>query len=350
MQYRKLGNTGIDVSLLALGTMTWGEQNSEAEARAQLDFAIERGINLIDTAEMYPVPPRAETQGRTESYIGTWFRARPGARSKVILATKAAGPSRQPPRPSHIRGGNARHDRANLEAALHDSLARLGTDYIDLYQLHWPDRTTNHFGELGYRHVADEDTVPILETLRALGDLARAGKIRYIGLSNETPWGVHEFLRHAEREGLPRVVSIQNPYNLLNRSFEVGLAEFALREQVGLLAYSPLGFGTLTGKYLDGQLPPDGRVTRWERFSRYKGETAEAATAAYVALARRHGIRPAHLALAYVNSRPFLTSNIIGATSLSQLEENIGSIDVRLENALLDEIEAIHNRYTYPSP
>ncbi|MDR0716895.1 MAG: NADP(H)-dependent aldo-keto reductase [Azoarcus sp.] len=350
MQYRKLGGAGIDVSLIALGTMTWGEQNSEAEAHSQLDFALERGINLIDTAEMYPVPPCAETQGRTEAYIGAWLKARPGARSKIVLATKVAGPARQQARPSHLRGGEARLDRANIEAALHDSLGRLRTDYIDLYQLHWPDRTTNYFGELGYRHIEGEDTVPIQETLEALGDLVAAGKIRHIGLSNETPWGVHEFLRHAERAGLPRAASIQNPYNLLNRSFEVGLAEFAIREQVGLLAYSPLAFGVLSGKYLDGRLPPGARVTRWERFGRYKGEIAEAATAAYVDIARRHGLSPAQLALAFVNSRPFLTSNIIGATSLAQLEENIGSIDVRLDAAALDEIEAVHKRHPYPCP
>ena len=350
MRHNRLGGTNVDVSLLALGTMTWGEQNSEAEAHSQLDFALEHGINFVDAAEMYPVPPRAETQGRTEAYIGSWLQARPGVRGRIVLATKVAGPARTEARPSHIRGGNARLDRANIEAALHGSLKRLRTDYVDLYQLHWPDRTTNYFGEPGYRHVEDEDSVPIAETLQALGDLVAAGKIRYVGLSNETPWGVHEFLRQAEKADLPRVVSIQNPYNLLNRSFEVGLAEFAIREKVGLLAYSPLAFGVLTGKYLNGQQPPGARITRWERFGRYRGETAEAATAAYVGIARRHGIRPAQLALAYVNSRPFLTSNIIGATSLAQLEENIGSLDVTLTAEALEEIEAVQWRYTNPCP
>jgi aryl-alcohol dehydrogenase-like predicted oxidoreductase len=350
MQYKKLGNTGINVSLIALGTMTWGEQNSEAEAHSQLDLALERGVNMIDTAEMYPVPPQAETQGRTETYIGTWLKARPGARDKIILATKVAGPARQEARPSHLRGGQARHDRANIEAALHDSLKRLQTDHVDLYQLHWPDRTTNYFGELGYRHVDNEDTVPIQETLTVLGDLVKAGKVRHIGLSNETPWGVHEFLRQSEIAGLPRVVSIQNPYNLLNRSFEIGLAEFALREQVGLLAYSPLAFGALSGKYLNGQNPPGARLTLWERFSRYKGGIAETAITAYVDIARQHGLSPAQLALAYVNSRPFLTSNIIGATNLEQLEENIASVDVRLEQAVVDKIEAVHAQHPNPSP
>ncbi|MDR0701000.1 MAG: NADP(H)-dependent aldo-keto reductase [Azoarcus sp.] len=350
MQYKKLGHTGLDVSLIALGTMTWGEQNSEAEAHSQLDLALERGINLVDTAEMYPVPPQAETQGRTEAYIGTWLKARPSARDKIILATKVAGPARQAARPSHLRGGDARHDRANIEAALHDSLKRLQTGHVDLYQLHWPDRTTNYFGELGYRHVENEDTVPIRQTLEVLGDLVKSGKVRHIGLSNETPWGVHEFLRRAENAGLPRVVSIQNPYNLLNRSFEAGLAEFAIREQVGLLAYSPLAFGVLTGKYLDGRQPPGARVTRWERFGRYKGGIAETATAAYVDIARRHGLSPAQLALAYVNRQPFLTSNIIGATSLAQLEENIGSLDVHLSRTVLDEIEAVHTAHPNPCP
>ncbi|MDR3214174.1 MAG: NADP(H)-dependent aldo-keto reductase [Azoarcus sp.] len=350
MQYRELGDSGLAISLIALGTMTWGEQNSETEAHSQLDFALERGVNFIDTAEMYPVPPRAETQGRTEAYIGSWLKARPGSRDKIVLATKVAGPARQEARPSHLRGGKAKFDRANIEAALHDSLERLHTDYVDLYQLHWPDRTTNYFGELGYHHVENEDTVPILETLEALGDLVKAGKVRHIGLSNETPWGVHEFLRHSERARLPRVASIQNPYNLLNRSFEIGLAEFAIREKAGLLAYSPLAFGVLSGKYLNGQQPPNTRISRWERFGRYKGEIAEAATAAYVDIARRHGLSPVQLALAFVNSQPFLTSNIVGATSLAQLAENIGSIDLQLETAVLDEIETVHRRYPNPCP
>jgi len=350
MKYRRLGTSDLEVSAIALGTMTWGQQNSEAEAHSQLDFALERGVTLIDTAEMYPVPPRAETQGRTESYIGSWLAARPGVRDRIVLATKAAGPARQAERPSHIRGGKARHDRANLEAALDASLERLRTDYVDLYQLHWPDRTTNYFGRLGYEHVADEDTVPIRETLEALSALVEAGKVRYVGLSNETPWGVHEFLRQSELAGLPRVVSIQNPYNLLNRSFEIGLAEFAIREQVGLLAYSPLAFGVLSGKYLNGQAPAGARITLFERFTRYKGEIAEATVAAYAAVARVHGLTPAQLALAWVNSRPFLTSNIVGATNLEQLKEDIGSLDVQLDDAAIAAIEAVHAKHPNPCP
>ena len=237
MEYRKLGNTDIDISLITLGTMTWGEQNTEAEAHAQLDYAVAHGINLVDAAEMYPVPPRPETQGSTERYIGSWL-AKPGNRSKLLIATKAAGPSTgRLAQARHIRGGNTRLDRANLEAALHGSLQNLQTDVIDLYQLHWPDRSTNHFGQLGYQHVADEDSVPILETLTVLDEFVRAGKVRHVGLSNETPWGISQFLKLAETTGLARVVSVQNPYNLLNRTFEIGLAEQAIREKVGLLAY-----------------------------------------------------------------------------------------------------------------
>lgn len=349
MEYRKLGKTDLNVSVIALGTMTWGEQNSEAEAHAQLDYAVGQGVNLIDTAEMYPVPPKAETYGDTESIIGSWLK-KSGKREQIVLATKAAGPARKPHQPRHIRNGQTRFDRQNLVQALDDSLRRLQTDYVDLYQLHWPDRSTNNFGQLGYEHVDDEDTVPIRETLEVLHELVRAGKIRHIGLSNETPWGVSRFLYYAETRGLSRVVSIQNPYSLLNRSFEVGLSEIAIREKVGLLAYSPLAFGVLSGKYLNGNFPSKARLTLFERFSRYTSANAEAATAEYVALARRHGLDPAQLALAYVNSRPFVSSNIIGATSLDQLKNNIDSIHLTLDQDVLQQIEAIHRRYPVPSP
>ncbi len=349
MLYRSLGRTDIQVSLICLGTMTWGQQNTEAEAHEQLDYAVAEGINFVDTAEMYPVPPMPTTQGRTESYLGTWL-ARPGNRNKVIVATKAAGPSRKLSQAAHLRQGQTRHDRTNLESALHDSLKRLKTDYIDLYQLHWPDRTTNHFGELGYRHVPDEDGTPISETLAVLADFVKAGKVRAIGLSNETPWGVHEFLRQSELLGLPRVASIQNPYNLLNRSFEIGLSEMAIRESVGLLAYSPLAFGALTGKYLNGQQPAGARLTLWERFARYKGEVAERAIRAYVELAHSHHIEPAHLALAWVNSRDFVTSNIIGATTLTQLKQDIESIHTSLSADIVHDIEQIHRQISNPCP
>ncbi|NNM51999.1 MAG: NADP(H)-dependent aldo-keto reductase [Pseudomonadales bacterium] len=349
MEYRQLGTTPLKVSIITLGTMTWGQQNSEAEAHAQLDMAVDAGVNLVDTAEMYPVPPKPETLGLTESYLGTWL-AQPGNRSKVLVATKAAGPSKKLLQAAHLRQGHTRHDRVNLESALHDSLKRLKTDYVDLYQLHWPDRSTNHFGELGYRHVADESSIPIAETLDVLADFIKAGKVRCIGLSNETPWGVHQFLKLAELKGLPRVVSIQNPYNLLNRSFEIGLSEMAIREHVGLLAYSPLAFGALSGKYLHGVQPAGARMTLWERFSRYRGENAEQAITAYVQLALDHGLEPSQLALAWVNSRDFITSNIIGATSLEQLRINLASAHIQLSPEVIEGIERIHARISNPCP
>jgi aryl-alcohol dehydrogenase-like predicted oxidoreductase len=346
MEYRKLGNTGIDVSLNCLGTMTWGEQNTEAEAHEQLDYAVSEGINFIDTAEIYPVPPMAETQGRTESYIGSWLGKRRD-RDKLIIASKVAARADWIP---YLRGGQAALDKPNIEAALDASLKRLQTDYLDLYQLHWPERKTNFFGQLGYEHNPGQGGVPIAETLGVLGDLVKAGKIRYIGVSNETPWGVAEYLRVAEREGLPRIVSIQNPYNLLNRTFEVGLAEFAHREQTGLMAYSPLGFGVLTGKYLNNQKPAGARLTLYSRFARYTNPQGVAATEAYAELAKRAGLAPAELALAFVNSRPFVTSTIIGATSMEQLRQNIGSAGIRLSDEIFAEIEAIHTRQPNPCP
>jgi len=356
LKFRKLGRTGLDVSVIALGTMTWGEQNTEQEAHAQLDLALDMGINFIDTAEMYPVPPKPETQGLTERYLGTWLASR-GQRDRIVLATKAAGPTRAPsgptkaaPRPSHVRGGRTNFTRANLVEAVDESLARLQTDFIDLYQLHWPDRSTNMFGQLGYVHVADEDTVPIDETLEALTALVRAGKIRHVGLSNETPWGLSQFLRHAELGGLARVASIQNPYNLVNRSFEIGLAEMSIREEVGLLAYSPLAFGMLSGKYLAGERPAGARLSLFERFQRYANENTERAVYEYVKLFRGAGIDPAQGALAYVNSRDFVTANIIGATTLAQLRADIESIEVELAPEIVAAIDAIHQRWPNPAP
>ncbi len=343
MQTRKLGNTGIKVSRLCLGTMTFGEQNTEADAHEQLDRAVAFGIDFIDTAEMYPVPPKAETQGRTEAYIGSWLKHR-GSRDDVIIATKAAGPGLE-----HIRGG-PRLTRDHLQRAVDASLERLQTDYIDLYQLHWPDRKTNFFGKLGYVHDEEEDTTPLEETLSALGELVTAGKIRAIGLSNDTPWGVMHALRLAESMGLPRAASIQNPYNLLNRTFEVGLAEIAHREDVGLLAYSPLAFGMLSGKYLNGARPAGARLTLFERFQRYTNPLAGEATAAYVRIARDHGLDPAQMALAFVNSRGFLTSNIIGATTMAQLEDNLASESLKLDPSVLDAIDEVHRRIPNPCP
>lgn len=343
MQTRPLGNTGIEVSRLCLGTMTFGEQNSEADAHEQLDRAVAFGINFIDTAEMYPVPPKAETQGRTEAYIGSWLKRR-SSRDDVIIATKASGPGLE-----HVRGG-PRLTREHLHQAIDESLSRLRTDYVDLYQLHWPDRRTNFFGRLGYEHDEEEDNTPLEETLSALKELVDAGKVRAIGLSNDTPWGVMRALHLAETLGLPRVASIQNPYNLLNRTFEVGLAEIAHRENVGLLAYSPLAFGVLSGKYLDGARPEGARLTLFERFQRYTNPLAEEATRAYVQIARDHALDPAQMALAFANSRSFLTSNIVGATTMEQLEDDLTSESLRLEQSVLDAIEEVHRRLPNPAP
>jgi len=347
MDYRPLGSTELRVSAICLGTMTFGEQNSYAEAAEQLDYALEHGVNFIDAAEMYPVPPRPETQGETERIIGRWLQAS-GRRADVILATKVSG--RNPPGGDfgHIRGG-PRLSATQIHAAIDASLERLQTDYVDLYQVHWPERVTNFFGQLGYRHYPT-DAIEIEETMSALDDVVRAGKARAIGISNETPWGVMEYLRVARERPCTRIVSIQNPYNLLNRAFDIGLAEMAIREQVGLLAYSPLAFGFLSGKYAGGARPEGARITRFKRFARYTNPQAEAAMEAYVALARDSGLDPAQMALAFVTGREFTTSNIIGATTMGQLRSNIASAALTLDKSVLREIEAIHARYTIPAP
>ena len=347
MQYRRLGRTDLEVSLICLGSMTWGRQNTEAEGHAQMDLALDRGVNFIDTAEMYSVPVTAETYGRSEQIIGSWLAAR-GSRDQVVIASKAVGPG---DRFGHIRDGRPRLNREHLTRAVEDSLRRLRTDRIDLYQLHWPERSVNSFGKLGYVHVEDEEAIPIAETLGVLGDLVGAGKIRHVGLSNETPWGMMSFARIADDAGLPRPVSVQNAYNLVNRSFEVGCAEVAIREDMGLLAYSPLAGGWLTGKYAGGARPAGARMTEFGGyFRRYGGEAGQAAIAAYVALAREHGLDPARMALAYVNSRRFLTSTIVGATSLEQLAANIDSVDLTLGDEVLQGIEAIQARWSNPCP
>jgi aryl-alcohol dehydrogenase-like predicted oxidoreductase len=345
MQYRKLGKTDLNVSVLCLGTMTWGEQNTQDEAFAQIDRAAEQGINFMDAAEMYPVPPREETYGETERIIGNYFKTR-GSRDQWILTSKVAGPGNNI---SHIRDGNLKHNREHITAALEGSLKRLQTDRIDVYQLHWPDRETNFFGKLGYVHT-DKDFTPLEETLEVLDCLVKAGKVRYIGLSNETPWGTMRFLQLAEQRGWPRAVSIQNPYNLLNRSFEVGLAEIAIREQCGLLAYSPLAFGMLTGKYANGAKPEGARLSLFSRFARYNNPETARACEQYVQLAKEHGLDAAQMALAYVTSRPFVTSNIIGATSLEQLESNLGSMSLTLSDEVIAGIEAIHKAQPNPAP
>ncbi|MEM7293908.1 MAG: NADP(H)-dependent aldo-keto reductase [Pseudomonadota bacterium] len=344
MEYRRLGTTDIEVSVICLGTMTFGEQNSESDAHAQLDLAVERGVNFIDTAEMYAVPMKPETQGLTESYIGSWLGKR-SDRDQLVVATKVAGPGI-----SHIRDGS-RLVVDHINSAVDASLQRLQTDYIDLYQVHWPSRSTNYFGKLGYEHVDDEVTDSIENTLDALHALVQAGKVRTLGVSNETPWGLWRYLRHAEESNQAPIVSIQNPYNLLNRSFEVGLAEFAHRESVGLLAYSPLGFGALSGKYLDGGKPEGARLSRWsDYFPRYITDVAQRVTRGYVDIAENADLDPAQMALAFVNSRGFVTANIIGATTLEQLESNIGSADIVLPSDVLESIEALHTAQPNPCP
>ena len=346
MEYNNLGQTDIKVSQICLGTMTWGEQNTEEEAHQQLNYAIESGINFIDVAEMYPVPPREETYGLTESYIGNWLSKRKD-RDKIILASKVAAKAEWLP---YIRGGQIKLDKKNIVQALEDSLRRLKTDYIDLYQMHWPDRDTNFFGKLAYYHVPEKDGIPIAETLAVLDELVKQGKIRAIGISNETPWGCAEYLRISREKELPRIVSIQNPYNLLNRTFEIGISEFSHREQVGLLAYSPLAFGALSGKYLNNQKPEGARLTLFERFNRYLNPQATEATEAYVNLAKKNDLDPSQMALSYVSSRPFLTSNIIGATSMEQLKMDIESINIELSDDVIKDIESIHEKIPNPAP
>jgi len=345
MQFESLGLSDIRVSKICLGTMTWGQQNSESEAHDQIDMAMDAGINFIDTAEMYPVPPREKTQGDTERYIGSWL-AKSGKRDSLVIASKVSGPAEWLP---YLRGG-PRLTAEHMTHALEGSLKRLQTDYIDLYQLHWPERHTNYFGKLGYEHVENESAVPLRETLIALKGLLTSGKIRQWGLSNETPWGLMQSVSLAKELNMPVPVSIQNPYNLLNRTFELGLAECSHRENVGLLAYSPLAFGVLSGKYLGGKRPENARITLFDRFTRYTHERAEAAVLDYSNLAEEAGLSATQLALAFVNSRSFVTSNIIGATSLDQLRENIDSLQVNLSQELLRSLERLHQKHLYPCP
>ncbi|MFT7234699.1 MAG: aryl-alcohol dehydrogenase-like predicted oxidoreductase [Methylophagaceae bacterium] len=348
MDYKTLGDTEIKVSTICLGTMTYGEQNTKEESHQQLDYAVEHGVNFIDTAELYAIPPKPETYGQTEVIIGDWLANR-GGRDDIILASKIAGPGAD--WVSHIRGGKTTFNASHIRHALDASLTRLKTDYLDLYQLHWPERKTNYFGQLGYKSVGlESDLTPIDQTLRALKQQVDAGKIRHIGLSNETPWGIMQFLTIAKQYDLPLVVSVQNPYNLLNRTYEIGSAEVSHRERVGLLAYSPLGFGVLTGKYLNNQQPARARITRWPHYARYSSPQGIAATQAYADLAKQHDWELSQMALAFVNEQPFVTSNIIGATRLSQLKSNIDSAQLTLNDELRQAIEAIHQQYPNPAP
>ncbi len=342
MKYRKLPTTELKVSLICLGTMTYGEQNNEAEAHEQLDFALSHGVNFIDTAEMYAIPPREETQGSTESMIGTWLAKRKD-RDKIYVATKVAGPGMD-----YLRGGS-RLSKKHIVQAADDSLKRLQTDYIDLYQVHWPERKSNYFGRLGYEY-SDEMGVRIEETLEAMSDLVRSGRVRYIGISNETPWGTNKYLNLAKENDLERIVSIQNPYSLLNRIYEVGLAEISQHENIGLLAYSPLGFGQLTGKYIN-KIENNSRLGLFgDWFTRYSNDECLSAVKKYSAIAEKYNLSLTHMALAFVNSQPFVTSNIIGATTMEQLKENIESVNLDLSQDILDEINQVHASQPNPAP
>jgi aryl-alcohol dehydrogenase-like predicted oxidoreductase len=347
MRKRPLGRTGLAVSQICLGTMTWGQQNTEAEGHAQMDYAVAQGVNFFDTAELYAIPPRPETQGSTERIVGTWFRSR-GGRDRIVLATKVIGRSEM----TWFRddGSPGELSRAQIEEAVNKSLRRLQTDYIDLYQIHWPDRPIAWGANPTVFRPQSGPEHPIDETLGILADIVRTGKVRHIGLSNESAWGTMTFLRHAERGGLPRVQSVQNAYNLVNRTYETALAEVSMREEVSLLAYSPLGQGFLTGKYLDGARPEGARTTLFSRGQRYQTPGAETAIAAYVGLARELGLDPAALAIAFVDSRPFVTSTIIGATSMAQLEADIAAVRVEITPEIEERINAIHVLNCNPCP
>lgn len=346
MKYNFIPNTNIRVSRICLGTMTWGRQNNTDEAFAQMDYALAQGVNFFDTAELYPVPAKKELYAVTEEIIGKWFKER-GKRNEVILASKIAGPA---PFTKHIRTTGFSPD--SIREAVEGSLQRLQTDYLDLYQLHWPERVTNYFGQRGFPDNTDDAWKDnIHQVLETLSELVQSGKVRHIGISNETPWGTMRYLEeHKVHAHLPRVLTIQNPYCLLNRLFEVGLSEICSRSKMGLLAYSPLGFGVLSGKYLGGVIPRKSRLDLFPNYNRYSGETAVQATEAYAELAKKHGLSLAQMSLAFVNTRPFVTANIIGATSMEQLQENIDSIDVDLSAELLEGIEAIHQRIPNPAP
>jgi aryl-alcohol dehydrogenase-like predicted oxidoreductase len=348
MEYRELGRTGVKVSSLCLGTMTWGQQNSEADGHAQMDYALAQGINFFDTSEMYAVPPKPETQGSTERIIGSWFKAR-GTRHKVILATKIAG--RSPMNWLRADKSTTEQTPKQIAEAIEASLKRLQTDYIDLYQLHWPDRPVAMFGANGltYRH-NEGASVPIADILGALNDHVKAGRIRWIGLSNETAWGTMSFLHEAARTRGPRLQSIQNAYSLINRTFEIGLAEIAMREHVGLLAYSPLAQGFLSGKYQGGALPAGARKTLFNRQQRYESAQASAAIDRYLEIAKQFGLDPAQMALKFVTERPFVTATILGATTMAQLKSDIDSAHVAWTNELEKAIDAAHHAQPNPAP
>ncbi len=345
MNYKKLGNTSLDVSTICLGTMTWGEQNTEAEGFEQMDYALNQGVNFWDTAELYAIPPKENTYGKTEEVIGNWFQ-KTKKRNEVILATKIAGPGLD-----WIRGGGNQYDEKNLNDAVNESLKRLKTDYIDLYQLHWPERKSNFFGKLGYRHKDDDNWNKFEDILNSLNKIIKNGKIRYIGLSNETAWGLSKFLEISKLKNLPRVMSVQNPYSLLNRTYEVGLAEISIREESGLLAYSPLAFGYLSGKYRNGKLPKKSRMKLFgDQFNRYKTENGQLAIERYYEIANKYGLNFAQMSLKFCEVQPFVTSIIIGATTMDQLKTDIESVNIKLSDEIIDEINEVQKIYPNPCP
>lgn len=346
MIYDKIPNSDIKVSKVCLGTMTFGEQTTEAEAHEQLDFALDHGVNFLDTAELYAVPSTKENNGKTEDYIGTWIN-KSGKRDKYIIATKVTGPTAN----REYIAPNLGFSKERIHHAIDRSLRRLQTDYVDLYQLHWPERNANMFGELGYTHNPDEQwTDNIAEVVGIMSDLVKSGKIRRWGLSNETPWGTMRFLDEARKAGSPRPVTMQNPYSLLNRSYEIGMAEVSHRQNIPLLAYSPLAMGMLSGKYHKGTDTPKDRLNKYTYFSRYNAPASLEATRQYLMIAEEHNLSLTQLALAFVNSRSFLLSNIFGATSLEQLEENIKSVDVLLDKEVIKKIDAVHSQISNPAP
>ena len=345
MNYRKLGNTDLKVSTICLGTMTWGEQNTQDEGFKQMDYALDQGINFFDTAELYAIPPRKETYGKTEEIIGNWFKKK-NNRSKVILATKISGPGL-----NWIRGGGNQYDKKNLNEAVNQSLKRLQTDYIDLYQLHWPERKSNYFGKLGYEHKDDNKWNNFEDILISLNEIIKSGKINYVGLSNETAWGLSKFLEISKLKNLPKVVSVQNPYNLLNRTYEVGLAETSIRENSGLLSYSPLASGILSGKYRNGSLPEGSRMKLFgDRFPRYKTKNSINAVEEYYKIAKMHNLNIAQMSLKFCELQPFMTSVIIGATTMEQLKTDIESVNVNLSDEVIKQINEVQKIYTNPCP
>jgi len=345
MKFKKLGTTNLDVSLICLGTMTWGTQNTEKEAFEQMDYSVEKGINFFDTAELYSVPPNSDSYGKTEIMIGNWFEKRKN-RKKIILATKVAGPGC-----NWIRGGGNNFDEKTIGEAIDGSLKRLKTDYIDLYQLHWPERSTNYFGRRDYTLDSDEGEWNSFESvLEALEKFIKSGKIRYIGMSNETPYGLSKYIELSKSKKLPRMMSVQNPYNLVNRTYEIGMSEISIREKCGLLVYYPLATGALSGKYRNGQMPKNSRQALFKGWERHLNPLAMKAYEEYYKLAKENNMTMAQLAQAFVNTRPFVTSNIIGATTMDQLKENINSVNIELSDDILSKINIIHNNNPNPSP